>query len=144
MNLSVLLFFDIGAGELFLVFLVILMLFGAKKIPEFARGLGKGIRYVKNTTDAIQRDIQDNVNDIKRDMEHNGQLKEQTPKVNQKEEEDKKLDKQLEEQKVKDQQEKLSFQAPPMSVQRGKVSDQDETSEPKDNVNPEAKNFDTQ
>ena len=35
--------FNLGTGELLIIFLVILLLFGAKKLPELARGLGKGI-----------------------------------------------------------------------------------------------------
>lgn len=35
------------------------MLFGADKIPEIARGLGKGIRQVKNATDEIKREIKE-------------------------------------------------------------------------------------
>ncbi|MCI0531293.1 MAG: twin-arginine translocase TatA/TatE family subunit [candidate division Zixibacteria bacterium] len=37
----------IGAQEILLIFLAILILFGAKKIPEIAQGLGKGIREFK-------------------------------------------------------------------------------------------------
>ena len=34
--------FNLGTGELLIIFLVILLLFGAKRLPELARGLGKG------------------------------------------------------------------------------------------------------
>jgi sec-independent protein translocase protein TatA len=37
-----------GVGELLLLFLLLLLLFGAKRIPEIARGLGKGIRNFKS------------------------------------------------------------------------------------------------
>lgn len=37
----------IGTGELLVIFLVILILFGGKKLPEFAQSLGKGIREFK-------------------------------------------------------------------------------------------------
>jgi sec-independent protein translocase protein TatA len=40
----------IGSGELLLILVVMLVLFGAKRIPELARGLGKGIREFKNAT----------------------------------------------------------------------------------------------
>lgn len=39
------------------VLLLVVMLFGAKKIPEIARGLGKGIRDVRNAADDIKREI---------------------------------------------------------------------------------------
>jgi len=37
----------IGKGEVLIILLVVLLLFGAKKIPELAKGLGKGIREFK-------------------------------------------------------------------------------------------------
>jgi TatA/E family protein of Tat protein translocase len=46
---SDLLFFDIGGGEIILIMLVALLLFGGEKLPELARGLGKGIRDFKVT-----------------------------------------------------------------------------------------------
>jgi len=50
-----LLFFS--TQELFIVVLAIILLFGSKKIPEIARGLGKGIREFKNATSDIQEEI---------------------------------------------------------------------------------------
>jgi sec-independent protein translocase protein TatA len=50
----------LGGGELVLVLVVILVLFGAKRIPEFAKGLGKGISEFKKAsrevTDAIENE----------------------------------------------------------------------------------------
>ena len=60
-----LLFFNMGGGEIFLIFLVVLLLFGSNKIPEFARSLGKGIRQFKDATQEIQRDIESSVKDVK-------------------------------------------------------------------------------
>lgn len=48
----------IGSMELIVIFLVILLVFGAKRIPEIARGLGKGIREFKTAT----REIKDELN----------------------------------------------------------------------------------
>ena len=53
-----------GGGELFFIVLVIVMLFGAKKIPELARGLGKGMRELKNATGDIQREITESAGPI--------------------------------------------------------------------------------
>ena len=39
-----------GSGELILIFSILIILFGAKRIPELARSLGKGIREFKNAT----------------------------------------------------------------------------------------------
>ncbi|RKZ27159.1 twin-arginine translocase TatA/TatE family subunit, partial [bacterium] len=46
--------FGIGWGELILIFLVILLLFGAKKLPEIGRALGKGIREFKRSIKEIE------------------------------------------------------------------------------------------
>ncbi|MCB2231327.1 twin-arginine translocase TatA/TatE family subunit [bacterium] len=50
--------FGMGPWELFLIFAVILLLFGAKRLPEMAQGLGKGIKEfrkaMKETTDEIK------------------------------------------------------------------------------------------
>ena len=49
---------------LFLRFLfVILLLFGAKKIPELARGMGRGIREFKDATKDIKNEIEDSMNE---------------------------------------------------------------------------------
>ena len=52
-------FLFIGAPEILIVLLLVVMLFGADKIPEIARGLGKGMRQMKNATNDIKREIQD-------------------------------------------------------------------------------------
>ena len=57
------LFFSFGGGEIFVVLLLILMLFGSKKIPELARGLGKGMREIKDATNDIKREISKGVED---------------------------------------------------------------------------------
>lgn len=54
---GVLLFFNIGGGEIVFILLVVVMFFGADKIPEIAKGLGKGIRDVKNAANDIKREI---------------------------------------------------------------------------------------
>lgn len=51
MNLSTLLFLGgLGGWEIFLILAVILLLFGAKKIPDLAKGFGKGIKEFKDAT----------------------------------------------------------------------------------------------
>ena len=47
---------------------VVLVLFGAKKIPELAKGLGKGMREFKKATEDIKREINESSNDIKKDI----------------------------------------------------------------------------
>jgi sec-independent protein translocase protein TatA len=48
--------FGIGTQELVFIFLIIFFLFGAKKIPEIARGLGRGIREFKSGMKDIESD----------------------------------------------------------------------------------------
>lgn len=58
-----------------MIFFIILLLFGAKRIPEFARGMGKGLRQLRNATDEIQNDIQRGVSDVKRDVDINRDMR---------------------------------------------------------------------
>ena len=51
--------FNLGSGELIVIFLVILLLFGAKKLPELARGLGKGINEFKDAVETSKKEIMD-------------------------------------------------------------------------------------
>jgi len=46
-----------GPLEIILIFLVVLLIFGAKRIPEIARGIGKGIREFKDATSEISREF---------------------------------------------------------------------------------------
>lgn len=55
--------------ELVLILLAVLVLFGSKKIPEFAKGLGKGIREVKKATDDIKREINQEVKEVSKDVD---------------------------------------------------------------------------
>lgn len=57
---------NIGGGSLILIILVILLLFGAKRIPELARGLGRGIREFKDATKDIQNDLEEGMKDKKK------------------------------------------------------------------------------
>ena len=53
----------LGPWEITLIIVVLLVFFGAKKIPELARGLGKGIREFKDATKDIKDEIQENIKD---------------------------------------------------------------------------------
>ncbi|MFT6844571.1 MAG: sec-independent protein translocase protein TatA [Flavobacteriales bacterium] len=63
-----LLFLNLGGGEIFVILLITLLFFGSKRIPEVAKTLGKAIRQMKDASGAIQRDIQDTTRDMKRDL----------------------------------------------------------------------------
>lgn len=55
---SVFLFGGMGAMEYVWILLAILLLFGGKKIPELARGIGKGIREFNDAKDGIKKEIE--------------------------------------------------------------------------------------
>lgn len=49
--------FGIGTTELLVILFIILLVFGAKKLPELAQGLGKGIREFKKASSEIQDEL---------------------------------------------------------------------------------------
>ena len=59
----------ISGQEIFIILVVVLVLFGAKKIPELAKGLGKGMREFRKATEDIKREINESSNDIKKDID---------------------------------------------------------------------------
>jgi len=61
---STFLFFNFGGGEIIVVLLVVLLFFGSKKIPELARGLGRGMREFKDATSGVQREIEDSMREV--------------------------------------------------------------------------------
>ena len=48
---------DLSFGEIFVIFLVIVILFGPKKIPQIARELGQGLRKMRGAVDDIKQEI---------------------------------------------------------------------------------------
>ena len=59
------LIFNVGFWEISLIVLVVLLLFGGKKIPELMRGLGKGVKSFKEG----MKDVEEDVKEIKKDIE---------------------------------------------------------------------------
>lgn len=53
----------LGGTEILMILFIILLLFGAKKIPELARGLGRGIREFKDATKEIKNELEESVKD---------------------------------------------------------------------------------
>ncbi|MDZ7693896.1 MAG: twin-arginine translocase TatA/TatE family subunit [Balneolaceae bacterium] len=49
----------LGGTEILVILLVILLFFGAKKIPELARGIGQGINEFKKASDQIKKEIEE-------------------------------------------------------------------------------------
>lgn len=54
---------NLGTTEILVILFIVLLLFGAKKIPELARGLGRGIREFKDATKEIKKNIEEEVQD---------------------------------------------------------------------------------
>src|SRR5438067_13888631 len=71
---------SLGFGEMLMIFVVALLVFGPKKLPELGKSLGKGIREFKKATDELKsswedqvKDISAPLNDVKRDIHSIGQ-----------------------------------------------------------------------
>ncbi|SFT12319.1 Sec-independent protein translocase subunit TatA/TatB [Sphingobacterium wenxiniae] len=62
-------FMNIGTQEMVLIVIVILLLFGGKKLPELARGLGRGIREFKDASEGIKQEISDQINNFEKDLD---------------------------------------------------------------------------
>ncbi len=65
---------DLSFGEIFVIFLVIMIFFGPKKIPQIARELGQGLRKMRGAVDDIKQEImketEDNpVSEIKNEID---------------------------------------------------------------------------
>jgi len=50
--------FGLGTGEILIILLIILLLFGAKKLPDLAKGLGKGISEFKKASSEIKEEVE--------------------------------------------------------------------------------------
>lgn len=59
-------FGSIGTPELLMIMLVILLLFGSKRLPELARGIGKGIRQFRKAMDDVKDEM--DLSDIDREL----------------------------------------------------------------------------
>ena len=62
--LAIILFLDsLGGGELLVIMLFILIFFGSSKIPDLARGLGRGMREFKDAMQGVQSEIKRGMNE---------------------------------------------------------------------------------
>jgi len=57
MALSILLFLGLGTTEIILIALVVLLLFGGRKIPELMKGIGKGVKSFKDGVKGVEEDL---------------------------------------------------------------------------------------
>jgi sec-independent protein translocase protein TatA len=58
---TLLLLGGLGTSEIVLIVILALLLFGGKKIPELARGLGRGIREFKDASNGVKKEIEDGI-----------------------------------------------------------------------------------
>ena len=63
-------FGNLGAGEIIVIALIVLLLFGGKKIPELMKGIGKGVRSFKEGMNNIEKDIENPDPDPKDNTNH--------------------------------------------------------------------------
>ena len=59
----------IGGPEILVILLFVVLFFGANKIPELAKGLGKAMRELKDASNEIKKDIRNSTNKIKDDLD---------------------------------------------------------------------------
>jgi sec-independent protein translocase protein TatA len=60
---------NFGTTEILVIVVVALLLFGGEKLPELARGLGRGIREFKDASESIKRDISDQINNFEKEVD---------------------------------------------------------------------------
>ena len=65
-------FLFISGQEIMIIALAVLLLFGSKKIPEMARGLGKGMREFRKAADDIKRELNDSAPELKNQIKDVG------------------------------------------------------------------------
>ena len=56
---------NLGMGQLIIILVIILLLFGAKKIPDLMKGLGRGVRSFKEGMNEVKNDIEAPADDTK-------------------------------------------------------------------------------
>ena len=55
----------LGTNEIVIILVIVLLLFGGKKIPELMRGLGKGVREFNDAKTNVKKEIEESANDVK-------------------------------------------------------------------------------
>jgi sec-independent protein translocase protein TatA len=54
----------LGTNEIVVILVIVLLLFGGKKIPELMRGLGKGVREFNDAKSNVKKEIEDSANEV--------------------------------------------------------------------------------
>jgi sec-independent protein translocase protein TatA len=58
----------LGTNEIIIILVIVLLLFGGRKIPELMRGLGKGVREFNDAKSNVKREIEESASDINRSV----------------------------------------------------------------------------
>jgi sec-independent protein translocase protein TatA len=74
-------FLFISGGEIFVILIVVVMVFGADKLPEIARELGKGMRQIKNATNDIKREIHNSAEKNNLDIDVAAKVRSEVSKI---------------------------------------------------------------
>ncbi|MCK5458183.1 MAG: twin-arginine translocase TatA/TatE family subunit [Melioribacteraceae bacterium] len=74
-------FLFISGAEIFIILIIVVMLFGADKIPELARVMGKGMQQLKNATNEVKKEITETVKDQGIDTSFTRDIKDEATKI---------------------------------------------------------------
>ena len=74
-------FLFISGAEIFIILVIVVMLFGADKLPEIARGLGKGMQQLKNATNEVKKEITDSAKKQGIDTEFTRDIQKEVKKI---------------------------------------------------------------
>ena len=80
-NMNTILLLGMGTQEIILVLVIVLLLFGGRKIPELMRGLGRGVREFNDAKNNVKTEIEDSMNESEKDR----QIRELKQQISQKE-----------------------------------------------------------
>ncbi|HEX7904769.1 MAG TPA: twin-arginine translocase TatA/TatE family subunit [Chitinophagaceae bacterium] len=59
----------LGTNEIIVILVIVLLLFGGRKIPELMRGLGKGVREFNDAKSNVKKEIEESSNDVKNSVQ---------------------------------------------------------------------------
>ena len=65
----ILLFLNLGGGEILMILVVVLLLFGGKGVPTIARTLGRSVREFKDAANGIKDDLSNNLGDVRNEVQ---------------------------------------------------------------------------
>ncbi len=55
----------LGTNEIIIILIIVLLMFGGRKIPELMKGLGKGVREINDAKSNVKKEIEESANEIK-------------------------------------------------------------------------------